>query len=173
MLVKTTISTLILAFLVVSGCASMGSRIVPRDRFNYNESIAKSRNEQMLLNIVRLRYFDLPDFLAVSSIITSYSYEGRLGLSGTRLVDPNGGIYVGSANLGYTAKPTITYAPLAGQEFNRRLLKPIPIEVIFGLGHVGWPLDVLAAISLDRINELENMGFSQVPAPAGRPAALC
>lgn len=158
----------LLASIVLSACTSLGSRNVPRDRFNYNAAIAKSSNEQMLLNIVRLRYLEIPGFLSVNSVITNYSYDGNAGIRKT-WADGNSDIVpdtlTGSANLAYAERPTITYAPLAGQEFARRLLKPIPVEVIFSLSQAGWPVDILMGIALQRINNIENMGFGQVPSP--------
>jgi hypothetical protein len=38
---------------------------VPPDRFDYNEALARSSKEQLLINLVRLRYDDVPVFLAV------------------------------------------------------------------------------------------------------------
>ena len=66
----------LISLLILNGCTSFGSRNVTRDRFNYNEAIAQSHSQQMLLNIVRLRYLEMPNFLEVSSVITSYSYDG-------------------------------------------------------------------------------------------------
>ncbi len=146
----------------------MGSTNLPRDRFNYNEALAESRNQQMLLNVVRLRYLDIPDFIAVSSVITSYTYEGELGVERTETDNDSDLVpetFTGRANLAYAERPTITYSPLAGEDFSRRMLKPIPVEVIFSLGQAGWPLDILLTIGLQRINEVKNMGFGLVPSP--------
>lgn len=44
------------------------------DRFDYNQAIVQSTNEQMLLNMVRLRYSEPPVFLAVNSVLTQYIY---------------------------------------------------------------------------------------------------
>lgn len=85
---QITIIFLITLFLL-SGYTSFGSRNIARDRFNYNEAIAQSHNQQMLLNIVRLRYLEIPNFLGVSSVITSYSYDGSFGLSGTSNANPS------------------------------------------------------------------------------------
>ncbi len=157
-----------LCVLLVNACTSMGSYNLHRDRFNYNEAITQSRNQQMLLNVVRLRYLDVPDFIAVSSVITNYRYNADVGISRTR-TDSNNALVpetlTGEANLAYSERPTITYSPLAGAEFSRRMLKPIPVEVIFSLGQAGWPLDILLTIALQRMNEVENMGFGQVPTP--------
>jgi hypothetical protein len=58
------------ALLILSGCAAQGARRIPADRFDYNAAIARSTREQMLLNIVRSRYMEVPVFLTVSSVLT-------------------------------------------------------------------------------------------------------
>jgi hypothetical protein len=130
----------VLASIALSACTSIGSRNVPRDHFNYNAAIAQSTNDQMLLNIVRLRYLEIPGFLAVNSVITNYSYDGSAGIAKT-WADGNSDVVPdtlrGSANLRYGERPTITYAPLAGHDFARGLLKPNPVKVIFSLSQAG------------------------------------
>jgi hypothetical protein len=42
------------------------------DSFNYNEAISRSSSEQILINLVRLRYREVPVFLAVGSVLTQY-----------------------------------------------------------------------------------------------------
>lgn len=152
------------AFVLVAtlaGCAARGPETVPRDAFDYSAAISKSRSDQMLLNIVRLRYAQVPNFLTVNSVIAGYTYEGNLGTSvqaGIGRLDE--GLIGGSANLRYIERPTITYSPLQGEEFSRRLLRNIPLEAVFSLGQAGWPMDVLFRIAVDRFGETKNMGFA-------------
>lgn len=160
------INIVLLGLLVLSGCTSLGSKKLPEDRFNYNAAIVQSRNEQMLLNLVRLRYVEIPDFLRVSSVITSYSYQGKIGV-GTTQAEGNSvpDLFRGDANLSYSQQPTITYIPLAGQEFALRMFRPIPVNALFTLGDADWQVDILLQIMLQRINDVENMSFAQLPSP--------
>ena len=160
------INIVLLGLLVLSGCTSIGSKKLPEDRFNYNAAIVQSRNEQMLLNLVRLRYVEIPDFLRVSSVITSYSYQGKIGV-GTTQAEGNSvpDLFRGDANLSYSQQPTITYIPLAGQEFALRMFRPIPVNALFTLGDADWQVDILLQIMLQRINDVENMSFAQLPSP--------
>jgi hypothetical protein len=157
----------------LAGCAARGPATVPRDAFDYSAAISKSRNDQMLLNIVRLRYTQVPNFLTVSSVIASYTYQGSLGAAAQAGVGPFDENFIGgSANLSYIERPTITYNPLQGEEFSRRLMRNIPLEALFSLGQAGWPMDVLFRIAVERFGETRNMGFvaPAVIAKAGEQA---
>ena len=151
--------------LALAACASVGSGRLAGERFDYNEAISVSGKEQMLSNIVRFRYLDFPVFMAVSSVITSYSLEGSVGVAGTSgLSEALGGDALSAdANLAYAERPTITYLPLSGQQFTRRMLAPIPVEAIFALGQTGWDIEMLLLTGINRINDVENMSFEVDP----------
>lgn len=158
---------LVLLFtLGLGGCSSFGPRSVPVDRFDYNDAVSRSSSEQMLMNLVRLRYLDFPSFLAVTSIITSYTYEGKLGLGATiGLHTPDDNEARGDANLLYSERPTITYTPITGREFIRRLLLPIPASTIFAMAQSGWTVDLLLFSGINRINGILNFSFTAIPPP--------
>jgi hypothetical protein len=146
---------------VLAGCAARGPQTVARDAFDYSAAISKSRNDQMLLNIVRIRYMQVPNFLTVSSVIAGYTYQGNLGVSaqgGVGRFEEN--FFGGSTNLNYIERPTITYNPLQGEQFSRRLLRKIPVDVLISLAQAGWPMDVLFRIAVERFGETQNMSFS-------------
>ena len=150
---------------VMSACTSQGPTRLPPDRFDYNQAIARSANEQMLLNLVRLRYSEIPVFLAVSSVLTQYSYAGTIGVRGSggaSLGDPLW--QVGArGNFVYIERPTITYSPLTGDEFAKQLIKPIPTEMVFSLVSSGWPPRGLLLMTLYRLNDKLNMAFELSP----------
>src|SRR5262245_10983809 len=58
---------LLIACLLTAGCA-LGPRAVENSRLRYNEAVKVTNEQQLLLNIVRLRYIDTPSSLAVSTI---------------------------------------------------------------------------------------------------------
>ncbi len=117
----------IISLLLLAGCTAQGPKNVPEDRFNYGEAIAESSTRQMLTNVVRLRYLRFPTFLSVSSVITSYTYRGDVGVHGQASLEDTpvegaGSLIGGSANLVYSERPTITYTPVC-PEYSCRLRK--------------------------------------------------
>jgi hypothetical protein len=120
----------------------------------------------MLLNLVRLRYREVPVFLAVGSVITQYFYLGDMntGVSFGKLTEgASHEIVNAKARMLYAERPTITYSPLIGQEFAQQLLTPIPSELLFSLVQSGWPPDQLLMMGLERLNQVENTHFGTVP----------
>lgn len=154
-----------IALFLISGCAAQGAKRVPADRFDYNAAIAQSTREQMLLNIVRSRYLEVPVFLTVSSVLTQYEYDRSVGLGailefGSGTTDSA----IGDANLRFSERPTITYLPVEGQEFSAHLLSDIPSDIIFAAAQAGWPIDVFMRIGVQRLGATENMSFGEIPA---------
>jgi hypothetical protein len=56
----------------------MGPGTVTRDRFDYGESVGESWKTQMLLNLVKLRYGDIPVFMDVGQVVAGYSIQRTL-----------------------------------------------------------------------------------------------
>jgi hypothetical protein len=148
---------------LLSACATIGAGSVNRDRLDYAEALTSSWKEQMLLNIVKLRYADTPVFLEVSSVISSYQLQSQLSLLGTlsynltaNLPDALGrGATLGATGT-YTDRPTITYTPLQGDKFTRQLLRPIVPAAVLQLVQAGYPVDLIFQLAVRAINGVYN-----------------
>jgi predicted small lipoprotein YifL len=142
--------------LILAGCSTVGPRSVPRDRFDYNTAIADSWKQQTLLNIVRLRYADMPLFVEVASVVSGYTLEGAVSLDGTVSSGTSGpGDFLALGTSGrYTDRPTITYAPITGEKFNQSFMTPIPPKAILFLMQSQWPAEMILPITLNAINGL-------------------
>jgi hypothetical protein len=144
--------------LLAAGCGGIGPHTVPNDRFDYTEAISSSWKQQMLVNMVKLRYGDTPVFLDVVSVINQYAAETSVDLRGT-WVDPVASIG-DSASIGgsarYSDKPTITYAPLTGERFARSLMRPIPPTAVLSLIQTGYPVDAILRVCAHSINGIRN-----------------
>jgi hypothetical protein len=146
------------AILLLTGCTNIGPKTLPRDRFDYNTAIANSWKEQTLLNIVKIRYSDMPLFVEVASVVSGYTLEGSVNLGGTvSSQDAVQGDFFSLGTAGkYTDRPTITYAPITGQQFNKSFMTPIPPRAILFLMQSGWPVDMVFPITVDSINGLRS-----------------
>ena len=159
----------VVALLFLTGCGSIGPGNVTRDRFGYTDAIAESWKAQMLLNMVKIRYVDVPIFLDVSSIINQYSLEGEveLGLNWSSALLGN------SQNVGgrgkYADRPTVTYQPLMGEKFTRNLMTPIPPAAILSLVQAGWRIDMLLRICVQAINGIYNRAGGKLDARPAHP----
>jgi hypothetical protein len=140
-----------------ASCASVGPKTIPRDQFDYGNSIAGSAREQILANIVGLRYVEAPVFVNVSSVINQYGLEGEVALNAGANTSITGSNTVGVGGASrWSDRPTITYTPISGQEFAASLLTPIPPEALFALVQGGWPAHVLLRLAVRSINGVEN-----------------
>jgi hypothetical protein len=163
----------ILFLSITSGCGSIGPTSVNRDRFDYITAISESWKQQILLNIVKIRYFDAPVFMEVGQVISGYELEGTLSAGGT-LGDKDwrtaGGALGTFVNVGasgrYLDRPTITYSPLTGQDFVKTMMTPFPPGAIMFLVEAGWPVDVLLRVTVQAINGVRNYRGG----PNGHPA---
>jgi hypothetical protein len=128
------------------------------DRFDYSTAIADSWKQQTLLNIVKLRYMDLPVFVDVASIVAGYSLQTGINVGGS--LPQNGNFGGNTATLGgqaiYTDRPTITYVPLTGEKFLRGLMTPIDPKNIFFMLQSGYPADFILGLTVESLNGVRN-----------------
>ena len=163
-----------LVSICLAGCSSFGPRSLQQSRLEYNETIKSTTEEQLLLNIVRLRYTDTPSSLAVSAIAAQFERTQSLGL--TPFFAASGA----DINQSFTAilpqalvqqadRPTFSLTPLDDQEFTRKLFTPIPLDGVVYLAKTTWPISTVFRLYLDNLNWVPNAQTASGPTPADAP----
>ncbi|MGW8325541.1 MAG: hypothetical protein ACWGNI_07515 [Desulfobacterales bacterium] len=149
---------IVMVSVLIIGCTGIGPKTIPRDRFDYSAAISKSWQNQMLLNMVKLRYGETPVFVDVTSVISQYAVESQVSL-GAIFNNPlaNSGDTQSIGGTGkYTDRPTITYAPMVGKKFAKTMMTPIPPPAIFFLIQSGWPVDFILRSCVKSVNTFQN-----------------
>ena len=160
-----TLTTLCLIMFVLSGCAVVGPRSISMGRADYNEAINKTEDEQMLLSIVKGRYGETFSLLAVSGVAANVRFRANAGVEVG--IGPNenylGNLVPFSGGLAYEENPTITYAPVQGEQYLRQLLSPIPLNLLVLIIRTGTnPANYLTLLA-NRINDMRNPDFLEAP----------
>lgn len=155
---KTVFVSLVLGIVLsLAGCTPFGPGTVARDRFEYSNSIGDSWKRQTLLNIVKLRYLDPPIFVDVGQIVSGYTLERGVNVSGQLFQEGAGDTGVEFGGHGtYTDRPTITYTPLTGNKFIKSLMTPLLPESVFFMIQSGWPADGVLLATATSLNGLKN-----------------
>jgi hypothetical protein len=159
MLRRSAVAALVLS---VAACSGIGPATVPHDRMDYATSIGNSWKEQTLLNIVKLRYADMPIFLEVAQVIAGYQLQSTIGGSFTAgnfnaaMIGPLTASGTATAAGTYTDRPTVVYSPLTGVDFLRRLMTPIPPSAVMFMLQAGYAARRVMPIVLDSVNGMAN-----------------
>ncbi|WFB35041.1 hypothetical protein P3T73_12810 [Kiritimatiellota bacterium B12222] len=159
--------------LLLGGCASIPQEAYRGTANGYNVAMQKVGEEQLLLNIVRLRYRDAPFFFETSSITSQLDLSSNVGIGGAFPLSgdaPN--VLNGNAGVSFAERPTISYTPLQGDEFFNRLLSRISFEDIALLTNSGWSMDTVSRMVIQRINGINNAVGASGPTPTIPPIYL-
>ena len=160
-----TIITLCFVVLALSGCAAVGPRSISMGRADYNEAINRTEDEQMLLSIVKGRYGETFSLLTVSGVAANVRFRTNAGVQAGFGPRNN---YVGnlvpfSGGLAYEENPTITYAPVQGEQYLRQLLSPIPLNMMILIVRSGTYSSTYFTLLANRVNDMRNPDFLEAP----------
>jgi hypothetical protein len=158
---------------VTSGCLNIGPYIMEFERLKYNIAITTTDNQEDLLNLVRLRYHDIPKVLAVSNINSQLTLGADAGGQYTITEGSSfkgfGDIFSFLFNTRYEDKPTITYQPLHGDKFVTNILSQIPLDVLMLLYNSGWSVERIFRLCVQSINGIRNAATASGPTPKFAP----
>lgn len=154
--------------LVITGCQSLGPSKISPERMDYSDAIRNSEAEQLLKNLVRLRFGTSPELLDLTQVVSQYELESTGGI-GASFVEGGNTTYPLSAGFSFQESPTITYSPVTGREFALRMLSPIQPWQVYLLSRSGWDLNRLLCATIQQMNNLQNLqtsfGMSRIPTP--------
>lgn len=164
----------VLACAWAAGCTTLGPYALQQTRLNYNEVVKATTEEQLLLNIVRLRYTDTPSSLAVSTIAAQFERSQSVQLL------PFFTAAGGDINRSYVAvlpqaqvsgadRPTFSLTPLDDQEFTRKLFTPLPLDGVIYLAKTTWPISTVFRLYLENLNWVSNAQTASGPTPKQAP----
>ena len=155
--IRNLLITMLLPILV-SGCA-MQAEIIQQRHWDLNETIRETSNEQLLLNLVRLRFDETPYFLQVASITTNFSAAASVGATGT--IPQGSGNNVLGLNTGitYSESPTVTWSIPDSREFLGRFYAPVGADQLTLLAQSGFDLVEVLRIGVQKMNLLRNREF--------------
>ena len=170
----TTVFVLSLLIPFACGC-QIGPAALKMGHSEYSSAVQQIGDEQMLLNLVRLRYRDTPVWLEVTSISTQFEFSSSGQISGAlnENVGPGDGknpnVLGLQGNVGYSERPTITYTILGGEDFLTQMLAPINVGSISLLAESGWRSDRVLRLTVERLNGLKNAPRASGPTPSEAP----
>ncbi|WP_435008991.1 hypothetical protein P12x_000237 [Tundrisphaera lichenicola] len=153
----------LLALMVASpGC--LGPEAIRTTRLRYNEIYRKTSDEQLLLNIVRMRYAESPVLIDLPTITGQFE-AGAVGGFNT----PGDGLDPGFPSFGIGQltlrdTPTLSYHPRGGQEIAKTLVDPLKAEVLRVISP-GTDTFLFLLMAVNDINDIPNapLATSLVP----------
>jgi hypothetical protein len=147
------------------GCAWVGPEIVRTGRPAYNDAILATSDQQLLQNIVRMRFVDSIGFLAVSSVTANVSVtaSGTVQLGAGPTSNYAGNLVPIAGTVSTEQNPTISYTPVPGDHLLRQFAAEVPLDLAILMvnaahshGQAWWAI-------VRRVNNLRNPDFPDPP----------
>jgi hypothetical protein len=144
---------LLVASAGASGC--IGPSAVRYTRLRYNDVVRATNDEQLLINIVRLRYGDSPIFIDLPNITSQFEMSGRGNYLGGYGNQTPGRASLGFGELFIRDTPTLSYHPREGREIAKALLTPLASD-LFIVVNAGANLEQLLLLTINDSNDVPN-----------------
>jgi hypothetical protein len=162
------VAALVAGSLVSTGCQIGPGRLKVANS-HYSDAVRVATAEQLLVNLVRLRYRDGAMYLAVTDITTQFEFNTALDVNGS-VMTQGGADSVGiGGGISYSERPTISFSILGGETFQKRILSPLGVVSISLLAESGWRGDRVLQVTAERMNGLQNAPIASGPTPGTVP----
>src|SRR5262245_29879134 len=97
----------LLGAVLVAGC--LGPEAVRQTRLRYNHVVQATNNEELLLNLLRLRYGECVSFLPLTAVNAQFELDAGSQVTGG--LDRADRTILGLGRLDYADRPTLTFDP--------------------------------------------------------------
>jgi len=141
---RTLLSTLALTFSVLlSGCLSPIA--MHRAVIEYDRTVSYVEADLLLLNIARARHHRPVHFTAVSSVAATFDFRVNAGITGGigRATDAAERPVSLEYSSSVAENPTITIVPITGEEFTKRVLRPLDEDKFEFLVRQGYDINMV------------------------------
>jgi hypothetical protein len=160
----------ILAGALAAGGCSFGPYTLERSHGRYNEAVRLVDEEQLLRNLVHMRYNEIPLNLNVSSIAAQYELSGGAEARPFFLApNPAGSRFhtftsvLPDVNVAGANRPTLTLIPADNGAATEKFLTPITVETLILLQQSSWPVATVLRLWVNRINGVPNAALASGP----------
>jgi hypothetical protein len=145
-----------LASLTMSCTQTRGPELVVNSHIDYNKAVNQVLKEELLLNVVRRRYMEAPQFISVSSISSNFSTSSSVGAEGSVADLGNDNVFGSGidASVSFSDSPTITITPRQGEDIAKQLHGPLSVAVVADLVTAGYPVPGVLNMLVEGINNL-------------------
>jgi len=168
-LVRAKSVLLVVGALGLCGCAAVGPQSITAGRGSYTEVINRTEDEQTLNMLVRLRYDETFGLMSVASVTANLQFSAQAAANiGIGDSDNYAGNLIPlSAGVAYEENPTISYVPLSGEKFTRRMLSPVSVDEWLLIGSGASHPGHVFSLAVRHVNGLRNPLFGEAsPSPA-------
>lgn len=110
-----------------AGCTTVGPQKLVSSHESYNDAVQLTVSREVLKNIVRKRYSDPMQFIAVSTINAQFSVSSGVNVGASGIGTSSAAGQAG-ANIGFSDSPTITFVPQSDAGFNKSLDTPVNLQ---------------------------------------------
>ena len=149
------ISLAFIYLVLLSGCLSPVT--LTRAVIAYDDAITESQSKQLLMNIARAQHHQPIHFTGVSNVAATFDFSFTAGatpalggLAGTQILPVIGG--------SVAENPTISIAPIEGEDFTKRLLTPFHESKLTLLLRQGVDIDLLLRLMAKELRLKQNDG---------------
>ncbi|MES2045427.1 MAG: hypothetical protein V4475_16265 [Pseudomonadota bacterium] len=143
-------AALIALLLSTGGCVSMRPTMTSFS-VDYNRVVADTRNQMILLNIVRSAYREPTYYTAFSQIEGSLSLEASVSGEVANLLGGDATAFTPTVSGSITNAPTFTIVPLNSDEFSKGMLAPIGADTVRLFLSQGWRSALLAPLIVQKV----------------------